>query len=237
MKVEKSFGTKWLINHLQRLGFSISYDEVTLYKQSAFENSTTESANSDMEDDTFVQWVADNVDHNKVTLTGKGIFHGMGVISASTFQMIKDVPVQRLSERRKTSDFVKKRGIPIVQYPEKSRDGLLKLKMQPIKQVTLLSTLSYPPEVNYTLLWHYSWCFRQSNCNWSGFMRSITQGSGTQRKDQISFAPIIDLNPSDENCVYSTLLYICDQANKLRVEVPSVTFDQPLWQKSVSIIE
>ena len=217
MQVEKSFGTG--------------------YKQSAVESSTTESANSDMEDDTFVQWVADNVNHNEVTLTGKGTFHGMGVISASTFQMIKDVPVQRLSERKKTSDFVKKRGIPIVQYPGKSRDGLLKLKMQPIEQLTLLSTPSYPPEVNYTLLWRYSWFFRQSNRNWSGFMQNITQGSSTQRKDQISFAPIIDLNPSDENCIYSTLLYICDQANKLRVEVPSVTFDQPLCQKSVGIIE
>ena len=66
--------------------------------------------------------------------------------------------------------------------------------------------------------------------------RNITQGCSAQRKDQISFLPIIDLNPSDEDCIYSTLLYICDHANKLRVEVPSVTFDQPLWQKSVGII-
>lgn len=37
-------------------------------------------------------------------------------------------------------------------------------------------------------------------------------------------------NPSDENCIFSTLLYICDQVSKLRVEVPTVAFDQPLWK-------
>ena len=78
--------------------------------------------------------------------------------------------------------------------------------------------------------------FGVSNGNWSGFIQNITQGCSTQRKDQISFLPIIDLNPSDENCFYFTLLYVCNQANKLRVKVPSVTFNQPLWQKPVGII-
>ena len=55
-------------------------------------------------------------------------------------------------------------------------------------------------------------------------MQNITQECSTQRKDQISFLPNIDLNPSDENYIYSILLYICKQASKLRVEVPSVTF-------------
>ena len=49
--------------------------------------------------------------------------------------------------------------------------------------------------------------------------------------------PNIDSNPSDENYIYSKLLNIRDQAKKLRVEVLSVTFDQPLWQKSVGVIE
>ena len=67
-------------------------------------------------------------------------------------------------------------------------------------------------------------------------MQNITQECSTQRKYQISFLANTDLNPSDENCIHSTLLYICDQTNKLRGEVPYVTFDQPLWQQSVGII-
>ena len=78
-----------------------------------------------MEGDAFGQWSADNTDHNQVTLTGKGTFHGMGIISPSTFKMTNDVPVECLMERRKTGDFVKKRGVSIAQYPGKSRNGLL----------------------------------------------------------------------------------------------------------------
>ena len=33
-----------------------------------------------MEDDAFLQWVAENVGHNLVTLTDKGTFDGMGVV-------------------------------------------------------------------------------------------------------------------------------------------------------------
>ena len=109
-----------------------------------------------------------------------------------------------------------------MQYPGKSHNGLLKLTMQSIGLLRLASC--YPLKVQFTLLWHYSWFFGVSNSNWSGFMQNITQECSTQRKDQISFLHNIDLNPSDENCLYSTLLYICKQASKLRVEVPSVTF-------------
>ena len=59
-----------------------------------------------MENDAFVQWVAENVGNNLVTPTDKGTFVEMGVISSNTFQMIKGVPVQRLTEGRKASDFV-----------------------------------------------------------------------------------------------------------------------------------
>ena len=86
--MEESFGRKWLVNHLQKLELSISYDEVTRYKQSAVESSTTESSNRDIEDKTFFQWVTDHVDHNQVTLAGKETFQGISVISASTFQMM-----------------------------------------------------------------------------------------------------------------------------------------------------
>ena len=127
----------------------ISYDEGTRYKQSAVKNSTTISSNPDMEDKAFVQWVADNVDNNQVTLKGKGAFHEMGVISASTFQMIKDIPVQSLTDKRKASEFVKKRGIQIAQYPGKSHNELLKLTVQPIEPLRLTSC--YPLRVQFTL--------------------------------------------------------------------------------------
>ena len=62
-------------------------------------------------------------DHNKVTLTGKETFQGMVIILANTPQMIKDVPVQHLTEKRKTSGLVKKGQIQLCSTLKKSEMG------------------------------------------------------------------------------------------------------------------
>ena len=56
-------------------------------------------------------------------------------------------------------------------------------------------------------------------------------------KSEVLFLPIVDLNPSNETCIYSTLLYIENQALQLGIPVPCVTFDQPLWIKAIEIIK
>ena len=48
---------------------------------------------------------------------------------------------------------------------------------------------------------------------------------------------IIDLDPSNPTCIYSTLRFIELQALKIGKQTPCVTFDQPLWYKAVGIIE
>ena len=53
--MKTSFGTKWLLdNQLKRQKLWISYDEITQYKQSAVESSTTRPSNPDMKDDDFL---------------------------------------------------------------------------------------------------------------------------------------------------------------------------------------
>ena len=54
-------------------------------------------------------------------------------------------------------------------------------------------------------------------------------------KSEVFMAPIINLNPSDENCIYSTLLFIQSQATSMNVPTLSVTFNQPLWLKAYEI--
>ena len=44
------------------------------------------------------------------------------------------------------------------------------------------------------------------------------------------------MNPSVTNCIYSTLIFVCDHADRYGVD-PIVTFDQPLWFKAMTIIE
>ena len=236
VELEKTFGSKWLLNHLSRFGFSITSDEVLRYKESAIENADlTPTQNND---DEFTQWVADNVDHNLVTLTGKGTFHGMGIISVSSKAEIRYTAVKRLKERKKTSSFVKDRGVQVEDYTGRSYNGLLRLKLKPIHELTSVNSL--PPEISYNQVWQLNWFFgspTNPRPNWAGFMQDVTSGFSMQREDSINFLPIIDLNPSDENCIYSTLIFVIDQAKKINVKTPCITFDQPLWLKATGIIE
>ena len=50
----------------------------------------------------------------------------------------------------------------------------------------------------------------------------------------VNILPILDLKPTDLSCIYTTLLFVRDQAKKFNI-VPSVTFDQPLYIKAVDI--
>ena len=47
--------------------------------------------------------------------------------------------------------------------------------------------------------------------------------------------PMIDLNPGDLSCIYSTLRFVTAQASRCRM-TPVITFDQPLYLKALSII-
>ena len=67
-------------------------------------------------------------------------------------------------------------------------------------------------------------------------MQEMTREMEVKNKASNQSLPIIDLKPTDENCIYSTLLFIIEQAKNVSVDVPCVTFDQPLWLKAVGII-
>ena len=68
-------------------------------------------------------------------------------------------------------------------------------------------------------------------------MQVSTQKVGVEaNKSFVEFLPIIDLNPSNETCLYTTLTYVLDHSRKLNLPTTSITFDQPLWYKSTCII-
>ena len=65
-------------------------------------------------------------------------------------------------------------------------------------------------------------------------MQNVTKGN-YPGKSKIMYLPIIDLNPTKENCIYFTFLFIQDQAKVLNIVTLCITFDQPLWLKAVEI--
>ena len=78
------FGSKWLVNELFKLGFSISYSEVNRLKKSLVANQAIGNSIINSYPRVFTQFAGDNVDHNIRNLDGSGTFHGMGVIAISS---------------------------------------------------------------------------------------------------------------------------------------------------------
>ena len=52
----------------------------------------------------------------------------------------------------------------------------------------------------------------------------------------VMFLPMIDVNPSDATCIYSTLKFLAEHAKRHNAS-PVVTFDQPLWWKDLMIVD
>ena len=55
-------------------------------------------------------------------------------------------------------------------------------------------------------------------------------------QSSVLFLPMIDLDPGNMSCVHSTLKFIREHAARYNV-APIITFDQPLWWKSLQEIE
>ena len=92
------------------------------------------------------------------------------------------------------------------------------------------------PHVFYSNLMWQRWLFNREKLpvpNWSGFMQHIFQaGDGDPvKKAGVLVLPIIDLSPSDNTCIYSTLLYIQEQASRLYLPTACVTLISPFGLK------
>ena len=70
---------------------------------------------------------------------------------------------------------------------------------------------------------------------WSGLMQMVQKGNHPGQSSVLYLA-MIDMNPSDLSCVYSTLSFVSSNAKKYNV-TPILTFDQPLWWKALQIRE
>ncbi|GFR94043.1 hypothetical protein ElyMa_000908800 [Elysia marginata] len=66
-------------------------------------------------------------------------------------------------------------------------------------------------------------------------MQAVSEGS-FPGQSTIIFLPMIDMQPTNMSCIYSTLLFVSNLAAEYRVN-PILTFDQPLWWKAQLILD
>ena len=66
-------------------------------------------------------------------------------------------------------------------------------------------------------------------------MQTISKGSHPG-KSSVTFLPMIDMDPTNMGCIYSTLKFVEAQCKRQHT-TPIITFDQPLCWKAQLIVE
>ena len=69
----------------------------------------------------------------------------------------------------------------------------------------------------------------------SGLMQTISKGSHPG-KSSVTFLPMIDMDPTNMSCIYSTLKFVEAQYKRQHTTL-IITFDQPLWWKAQLIVQ
>ncbi|MES9884095.1 MAG: hypothetical protein ABW185_24890, partial [Sedimenticola sp.] len=223
VQLHHHFASKFLIDTLHQHGFSCSYKEVKKFERSAAVNSGTDIP--DTTSDSFIQYSADNVDHNIRTLDGHNTFHGMGMIATVTPATSSNKPIARVKVTNEDIDAV---GRVSIKHFMAEQDGLRSLKYAELHDHD-----AEDPTTKADLLWKVALSVRSPRPAWAGMMQLVHKGDHPGQSS-ISFLPMIDMNPSDMTCIYSTMLYISSHARRYGV-TPILTFDQPLLWKALTI--
>ena len=237
--IDHLFGSRHAIDQQHKFGFSLSSTEVTRFKQSVVMNDDANSWLKRNMKGAFHHWIADNVDHNFATLDGKGTLHAMGILVATTGARgsSKDLPKLVRQKISKVSEVMHKhKGIPMLAYIPPDTSGLSKIMLKPRSELSSGYDTSDLAKIN--LLWHSAFFFKKHRPGWSGYMSEVCPGLRPHDgKADFTYCPIIDLDPTDMSCIYSTLMFVLSQAKTLNVKTPCLTFDQPLWLKATEIVQ
>jgi len=96
----------------------------------------------------------------------------------------------------------------------------------------LLPFFCFDPLVALDLVWHAGYYFQDdfgARPNWAGFMADVSQPCDSfQPACDFRMLPIIDVNPNDMSCIFSTLAFVEKQAKRLNMDTACITFDQPV---------
>lgn len=210
---------------MNKHGFCCSYDEVKRYERCA-SVAEYDPPQNDLPQ-SFVQYVADNVDHNITTLDGKNTLHGMGIIGAFTPEIKTQTTIRRTNA---TADDIASLGRINIHSFEPNTDILSSIRYERLHP--------YPVAYSHLIvdfLWKISPALSVHRPLWSGFLQLVHRGEHPQ-PSSVLFPLLIDLDPSDPTCIYSTLKFVSGLTKKHNC-TPVITFDQPLWWKANMIVE
>ena len=178
VEMDYVLGSKWAIEELHSLGYSVSYAEVNVFKQSVTKNEDVSEYLKTNLRGSFTQFMCDNVDHNTMTIDGKNSFRAMGLCCATVCRgggelKLKDA-VKR-EQKKRVADVIKGKEIPIYSY-ESSINALSKAKFKRFGDLFLpCSNASLAAKLD--LMFHFSRFFNDEQPSCSGYMSIHCHGS------------------------------------------------------------
>ena len=184
IQMHNHFGSKFLIDTLDRLGFSSSYCEVQMYEMSAAATEIPDAKG--LSNGESIQFVADNVDHNIRTLDGHGTLNGKGMISGVTPGKWTETSIERKHVSAADLLALAKVDIKYMKEPSSRLSTMtytqhrVHEKEETSNHVSLLCILLWPKVI----------------VGWSGICRVAANGP-FPGKSSFEFLPMIDLDPGN----------------------------------------
>ena len=190
VQMHNQFSSRFLIDTLSSLGFCSSYTEVQRYEKNA---AVTPASAASPDSCQFVQYVADNVDHNVQTLDGSGTVHAMGMISVTTPAVD---PVTVIPRGHPSAAEIRESGGIGVEYFSSN----LNASSMVYHSKDIFHT-EIPDETDgIDLLWLACKPYLENVPSFSAFMQSHMHGDYTGTSS-VNFMPMIDMSPTDPSCI------------------------------------
>ncbi|PIK60571.1 hypothetical protein BSL78_02507 [Apostichopus japonicus] len=157
----------------------------------------------------------------------QGTFHGLGTIAVVT--PLSQKPCKPIPRAHVTTEEIAKVGGINIEF-FKIPPATTPLTYLPIIHVSIED-----PTSQLDILWKTSLLLHIPRPAWSGMMQMLHHGQ-YPGQSSVTFLPMIDLDPSDPSCIYSTMKFVSSRAKQQNV-TPILTFDQPLYWKAMTIIQ
>ena len=215
-------GSRYLIDLSKKMGYSCGYNEILNFNQCAAGFDSDKGRTHVVESDIYS---ADNADVLMETIDGKNTLHVMGVIRSTLSKGIMTEPIQR---KPPSIEKLQERISPFF-YFHKNMVKELRATFSP----WMLNETKLPVTTKLDMLRISASVFKPVP-RYTGFMKLVMRGNENDKTHEIEFLPFIDLNPADMSATFTTLEFVISESKKHN-QHPIVTFDQPLWWKSMLI--
>ena len=170
VQLHHQFGSRFLIDTLHKLGYCSSYETVKQFEHCAAIDRGVDIPHFD-KDKQFVQFAADNIDHNIRTLDGHNTFHGMGMIAMVTPRINQSRQIPKITV---SANDIAEIGKVNIQFCTKFT------KLVGTKYEVLGPIDAIDPTFNLNILWKASMLLKPPWMAWSGMMQGVHILESTQ---------------------------------------------------------